>query len=293
MHSESSRAAAGTLYVVATPIGNLRDLTLRALDVLATVDRIAAEDTRHSRRLLDAHGITGKLVPVHEHNERTAAERVVTWLGEGESVALITDAGTPGISDPGALVVRAVRAAGHRVVPVPGASAVTAAVSVAGLAGHGFEFAGFLPPRAAARRKALAAFVDCDHPVVFYEAPHRIRETLDDLVATFPPQTGLTLCRELTKLFEEVGEVTVGTARGWLDAEANRERGEYVLIVHASVRDAAATDEAGARIVGVLARELPASQAARLAAELSGARRSDLYDVAMRMKGSSGEADDE
>lgn len=276
--------------MVATPIGNLRDLTLRAVDVLTTADRVAAEDTRHTRRLLDAHGIRTQLAPVHEHNERGAAERVVGWLRGGESVALVTDAGTPGISDPGAVVVQAVRRAGLRVSPVPGASALTAAMSVAGLVDGAFEFRGFLPVRQVARRKLLERLVDADRAVVFYEAPHRIRETLADLAAVVQPDRPLTLCRELTKLFEEIDDVPVGEALAWLDASAHRERGEFVLILHPSAADRAdriAGD--GRAALTVLLRELPASQAARLAAELTGARRADLYDEALRLKAEAAE----
>jgi 16S rRNA (cytidine1402-2'-O)-methyltransferase len=274
---------AGTLYVVATPIGHLRDVSLRALDVLRSATRIAAEDTRHTRRLLDAHGIQGQLVAVHEHNERSAATKVVGWLQAGESVALVTDAGTPGISDPGALVVKAVRAAGLPVVPVPGPSAVVTALSAAGLAESGFEFVGFLPPKQEARRRQIADHVSADRPVVFYEAPHRVRDTIADFAAILQPDRGLTLCRELTKLFEDIHETTVGEALAWLDGDPNRTRGEFVLILHASPAEQDSPADAE-RVLGILLRDLSPSQAARLTAEITGARRGDLYARALALK---------
>lgn len=270
--------------MVATPIGHLRDITLRALDILRSVDRIAAEDTRHSRRLLDAHGIAGQLTAVHEHNERGAAERVIGWLRAGESVALVTDAGTPAISDPGARVVHAVRQAGLPVVPVPGPSAVVTALSAGGLADTAFHFAGFLPTRQEARRDALRAFGALTCPVVFYEAPHRIRDTLSDLALVMPPDRGITLCRELTKLFEQIHETTAGEAVAWLDADPNRSRGEFVAILHGA--PAAADHSAdGERVLGILLRDLSPSQAAKAAAEITGAKRGDLYARALAMRG--------
>jgi len=273
--------------VVATPIGHLRDITLRALDILKSVDRIAAEDTRHSRRLLDAHGIAGQLIAVHEHNERGAAERVIGWLRAGESVALVTDAGTPAISDPGARVVRAVREAGLPVVPVPGPSAVVTAISAAGLAESAFHFAGFLPVRQEARRDALRAFDAIPCPVVFYEAPHRIRDTLADLALVFPPGRGITLCRELTKLFEQIHETTAGEALAWLDADPNRSRGEFVVILHGAPQPADHSAD-GERVLAILLRDLSPSQAAKAAAEITGAKRSDLYARAVALRGDAG-----
>lgn len=275
--------------MVATPIGHLRDLTLRALDILASVGRIAAEDTRHTRRLLDAHGIAGQLVAAHEHNERAAAEKIIGWLRAGESVALVTDAGTPAISDPGARVVRAVREAGLPVVPVPGASAVVTALSAAGLVDTAFHFAGFLPTRQEARRSALQALSSMTCPVVFYEAPHRIRDTLVDAGHVLPPGRGLTLCRELTKLFEQIHDTTVEDALAWLDADANRSRGEFVVILHGAP-DAADRSADGERVLRILLRDLSPSQAAKAAAEITGAKRGDLYARALALReGAAGE----
>jgi len=279
--------------VVATPIGNLRDVTLRALDLLASVDRIAAEDTRHTRFLLDAHGIGGRLVALHEHNEVEASGRVVGWLREGLSVALVTDAGTPGISDPGALVVREVRAAGLAVTPVPGPSALIAALSVAGVDSAGFRFSGFLPARREARRRWLESVADSRQVVACYEAPHRVRECLEDMGGVFGPDRRVTLCRELTKVFENVHEVRVGDAAEWLDADPNRLRGEFVILIHAAPADSPGDQLAeGERVLGILLREMPASQAARLAAKITGARRADLYEAALRRGGGSDDPED-
>ena len=279
--------------MVATPIGNLRDVTLRALDLLASVDRIAAEDTRHTRFLLDAHGIAGRLVALHEHNEAAASGRVVAWLREGLSVALVTDAGTPGISDPGAVVVREVRAAGLAVTPVPGPSAVIAALSVAGIDSAGFRFAGFLPVRREARCRWLERVADSQQVVACYEAPHRVRESLEDMAGVFGPDRRVTLCRELTKVFESVQDVRVGDAGEWLDADPNRLRGEFVILIHAAPAALPGDHLAeGERVLGILLHEMPASQAARLAAKISGARRADLYEAALRRGGRSDDPED-
>ena len=270
--------------MVATPIGNLRDITLRGLDVLRSVDLVAAEDTRHTRGLLDHHGIAVKLLASHEHNERGSGARIVAALAAGKSVALVTDAGTPAVSDPGALVVRQVRAAGFAVVPIPGASAVVAALSAAGLNETGFSFLGFLPVRTDARRRVIETFVVSACPVVLFEAPHRVRETLGDLAAVLGSGRCVTVCRELTKLYESFDELALGDALAWLDADANRERGEFVLIVHAAVAEEAAAAREASRILALLIEDLPASQAARLAARITGGRRNDLYAEALRLK---------
>lgn len=284
LHGEPSSAKSGELYVVATPIGNLRDLTLRALDLLRTVDVVAAEDTRHSRVLLDAFGISTRLIPVHQHNQRAAAGRVVELLREGRSVALVTDAGTPGISDPGAAVVREARAAGLRVVPVPGASAVTCALSVAGIEETGFCFAGFLPAKAQARREALRSLAGSAVPVVLFEAPHRIRQSLAAMALELGGARRVLLLRELTKRFEEIHECALQEAPAWLDGDANRERGEFVVVLHAAPPAAAAL--AGADTLNLLALlldELPAARAARLAARITGAPREALYRQALAL----------
>ena len=270
--------------MVATPIGNLRDITLCALDVLASVDLVAAEDTRHTLHLLSAHGITAKLLAAHEHNELAAAEKLVTHLRAGGSAALVTDAGTPAISDPGARVVRVVREAGIPVVPIPGPSAAVTALSAAGIHGAGFEFAGFLPTRREARRRAIESFRQTGHAVLFYEAPHRIREAAEDLREVLGDDRRLVICRELTKRFEEIHECALADVAAWLDADANRERGEFVVVLPpAEVAEAPVPDQEAQRILGILARALPPSRAARVAAEITGLRKDDFYAAATRL----------
>lgn len=289
------RAAAGTLYVVATPLGNLRDVTLRALDVLATADVIAAEDTRMSARLLARYGIGTKVVAVHAHNEAGRSADVIARLGRGESVALVSDAGTPAISDPGARLVQAVRAAGHAVVPVPGPSAVAAAVSVAGLAASSFVFVGFLPLQAKARRARLASVAALPAALVFYEAPHRVRATVAELAQALGPARTLVVARELTKAFESIAALPLGEAAAWIAADANRERGEFVLVVdkapEASEDDvASAVDAECARWLPALLEELSPARAARVVAAVTGASRNEVYRQALlRKPGDEGE----
>lgn len=286
MHANPFVAEASTLYVVATPIGNLRDVTLRALDVLRSVDVVAAEDTRHTRQLLNHYGIEAKLVAAHEHNERAASMQVLDGLRAGRSVALVTDAGTPGISDPGAVLVRAVREAGFRAVPIPGPSALVAALSAAGIESTAFAFHGFLPSKGEARRQLLGRLAAGDAPLVFYEAPHRVLETVADLRAVLGSARRITLARELTKVFETIHECDLDAALAWLEADANRTRGEFVLIVHGAPRleeDSRARE--GSRVLALLLEEMSASGAARLAARITGARRNELYEEALRLKG--------
>jgi 16S rRNA (cytidine1402-2'-O)-methyltransferase len=273
-------AAAGTLYVVATPIGNLQDITLRALAVLGSVDLIAAEDTRMTSRLLDRHGIRVKLMSLHEHNESRRADEVATRLGEGLSVAYVTDAGTPALSDPGALLVEAAHHAGIRVSPVPGPSAAAAAFSAAGFAADRFLFAGFLPASAAARRRALEALeVDC--PLVLYEAPHRILETVQDLAARFGPEREIVIGRELTKKFEEVARMKLGEARAWLLADPERIQGEFVLVLAAG-EPKSSTEIDAERTLQALLEVMAPSEAARVAARITGQPRRLLYQKALR-----------
>jgi 16S rRNA (cytidine1402-2'-O)-methyltransferase len=256
---------AGALYVVATPIGNLADLSLRAIEVLSRADAIACEDTRHSAPLLRHLGLDKPLLAVHEHNEREAAQAVIARLARGERVAYVSDAGTPAVSDPGAALVAAVQQAGHPTVPVPGASSAVAAISVAGDAsGAGFTFVGFLPARGAERTRVLKALADAPPAQVVFEAPHRI-ESLARELATACPQRPVTLCRELTKQFETVVTLPAQQLPGWLAAEPNRLRGEFVL-------------------VGLLLEALPVKQAVAIAAELTGAPRNALYARALALK---------
>ena len=274
--------APATLYPVATPIGNLRDITLRALDVLAAVDCVAAEDTRVSGGLLRHYGIQSKLIALHAHNERSQAARIIDLLRQGRSVALISDAGTPGMSDPGALVVAAVRDAGFAIVPIPGASAVTALVSVAGWAVAPFTFVGFLPARPAARRAELLRLADAPQAFVFYEAPHRIVELLDDLAACFGGERRITLGRELTKRFESIHESTLAEAVQWTAGDPDRQRGEFVLIVEgAHVKAEDSLTPVDRKTFELLLAELPASRAAKLAADLTGKPRASFYQIAL------------
>jgi len=266
--------------VVATPIGNLADITLRALEVLRSVDMVCAEDTRTTAKLLRHHGIGARPKAVHAHNEARAARELVAVLGAGRDVALVTDAGTPGISDPGAVVVAAVRAAGFETVPVPGASALAAALSVSGLQGP-FAFIGFLPAKTAARRATLARWREFPHALVLYEAPHRIVECIADLAQALGADRRLVIGRELTKVYESVHECALGEARAWLEADPDRQRGEFVLIVAGAVpRDEPVPAEAR-RVLAALLAELPLKSAVRLAAEITGAPRNALYALAL------------
>ena len=272
-----------TLYVVATPIGNLRDISLRALDVLKEVDAVAAEDTRVTARLLERHGISKRLIPVHEHNERRAVGAVLSLLSAGKSLALTSDAGTPAVSDPGALVVAAVREAGYAVVPIPGPNAAVTALSAAGLPSTHFLFYGFLPQRAAERRRALEALEALPYALVFYEAPHRILASLADLATVLGGERRIVVARELTKIHESIHDGPLGEAREWVAADPDRARGEFVLIVEGAAPRV--TDSADAhRTLGILLETLPVSQAVALAAKLTGGKRNELYPLALQLK---------
>ncbi len=273
-----------SLYVVATPIGNLADITLRALDVLKRVDVIAAEDTRLASRLLKHHGITTRLMAVHEHNERGAAQKIVQLLAQGKSIALISDAGTPAISDPGALAVAAVRQAGYPVAPVPGANAALCALSAAGLAAPHFLFYGFLPAQATARKRELAALKALPYLLVFYEAPHRVVASVADIAAVLGDTRMVTIARELTKLFETIHSCALGEAAAWFAQDANQVKGEFVLLVDGAPAADAADDGAVQHVLAALMRELPLKQAVKLAADITDARKNDVYELALRMK---------
>jgi 16S rRNA (cytidine1402-2'-O)-methyltransferase len=281
---EAMPADPGTLYVVATPLGNLRDVTLRALDILASVDMIAAEDTRVTAKLLARHGIAARALSVHQHNEARRAGAIVALLAEGKSVALVSDAGTPAVSDPGARLVRAVTDAGHPVVPVPGPSAAVAALSASGVEANQWLFCGFLPARAAARQAELERLRDAPCALVFYEAPHRIAATLAALAAALDAEREIVIARELTKRFESIHRCRLADAPAWLAADADRARGEFVLIVDTpppSESDGA--DAARDRTLSVLLAELPLAQAVRLAAGLTGLPRNELYARALTL----------
>ena len=281
------------LYLVATPIGNLADISLRALHVLQLADTVACEDTRHTQALLRAYGIEkagAQLLALHQHNESQAAGLVVDRLRLGQRIAYASDAGTPAISDPGARLVAAVSGAGLRVVPVPGASSVTAALSVsgavaAGAQDGGFVFAGFLPSKSAERVAHVAALAAEPRTIVLLEAPHRI-EALAAALASLGPRR-LTIGRELTKQFEEIATLNAQDFAPWLAADGNRARGEFVLVLHPE----SVTAEAGGelRILKLLLAELPLKTAVRLAADITGASRNALYQAALVHK--NGKAD--
>ena len=276
----------GALYVVATPLGNLADLTLRARDTLAAVDRILAEDTRVTATLLGRYAIVARPSSLHAHNEASRVREVIEALRTGARIALVTDAGTPAISDPGARLVRAVHEAGHRVVPVPGASAVATAVSAAGLDAERFVFVGFLPAQAKARRTLLSAFASLPAALVLYEAPHRVRETVASLAESLGDARTLVIARELTKKFEQIVRMPLGEAVAWFDADANHVRGEFVLLVDvapAASVDATLTPDIERWLVALLA-ELAPSAAARVVAAVSGVSRDAVYERALALK---------
>ena len=273
-----------TLYVVATPIGNLADITLRALAVLQNADLICAEDTRVTARLLSAYGIQGRLVSVREHNERQMADKIIAHLSDGLTVAQVSDAGTPAVCDPGAKLAGRVREAGFRVVPVVGASAVMGALSAAGVTESDFYFNGFLPPKSGERQKLLAKWAQADFPVVMFETPHRIEAALSDMAALFPERR-LTLAREITKTFETFLSGSVSEIQTALQADNDQIRGEMVLILHPARREKHdGLPEAAQHIMDILAAELPTKQAAELAAKITGESKKALYDLALARK---------
>jgi 16S rRNA (cytidine1402-2'-O)-methyltransferase len=286
MHAEMTTAGAtssvgpvtaATLYVVATPIGNIGDLSPRALDVLKSVGAICAEDTRHTRQLLARHGVDKPLVALHEHNEDVLAERLVVRLLAGESLALVSDAGTPLVSDPGFRLVRAARVAGVRVSPLPGPCAFVAALSAAGLPSDRFVFEGFLPAKAGARRERLQQLAAETRTLSFYESAHRIEEALVDMALVFGDDRPAVVARELTKLFETILDGSLGDLRDRVAADPNQRKGEFVVLVQGAPDVADARLVEGRRLYAALGQHLPPSTAAKIAAELSGAPRKALY----------------
>ena len=279
---------AGTLYVVATPIGNVTDISIRALHLLALADAVACEDTRNTGTLLDRFGINKPLIAAHMHNEREVAEKLVARLQKGERIALVSDAGTPAVSDPGAKIVEAVQAAGLRVLPLPGASAAITALSASGLINDQFLFVGFLPAKAKQRETVLEGLKAQRPTLVFYEAPHRIGECVAALQAVFEPTRQIVFGRELTKLHEEVHRCALADALEWVKADQHRERGEFVVLLEgaAEVQDAGVAE--GERVLRILLEELPVKQAAALAAQISGQKKNALYDRALEIKSADG-----
>ncbi len=286
MHTAVKEAKDSILYVVATPIGNLRDITLRALDILTSADVVVAEDTRVCNKLLKHFGISARVIASHEHNERRSAAGIVKLLAEGKSVALTTDAGTPGISDPGSEAVAQARAEGFTVLPVPGASALTAALSVSGQRLSRVMFCGFLPAKDSDRRKTLTELTGVSATLVFYEAPHRVLKALEDMAQILGADGRIVLCRELTKLHEEIHICTLGEAGAWLQSMPERVRGEFVLVVNRgeTVKKAGAGD--GEKVLALLLPELPLKRAVALAAQISGERKNALYRRALELAGS-------
>jgi 16S rRNA (cytidine1402-2'-O)-methyltransferase len=289
---EAQSWPAGALYVVATPIGNLGDLTLRAWQALDLADVIAAEDTRATRSLLEAWGIATPMMSAHRHNEASAAVAIVERLRAGARVALVSDAGTPAVSDPGGRIVQAVRDAGLRVVPLPGASAAVTALMTVGVttdANPGFAFAGFSPVKSAARQRWMRRWLVVPGALIFYETPHRIRESLADLLAVAGPSRQVSLARELTKRFEEVATFPLAQGQAWLDADAHREQGEYVVVVHplAPRDDEDETQDSAAGLdawLDALLAQVSVRDAARIAARATGQSRDSIYARALARK---------
>jgi 16S rRNA (cytidine1402-2'-O)-methyltransferase len=271
------------LYVVATPLGNLSDITLRAIETLRAADVVAAEDTRRSRALLRHHGIGTPLLSVREHNEQAVAGRLIERLRRGQRVALVSDAGTPGICDPGARAVARVRAAGFAVVPIPGPNAAIAALSAAGIADERFVFCGYLPARHAERLAQLNELAGLPFALVFHEAPHRIVASVRDMAQALGARRRIVIARELTKRFESIVEIELGQAADWLEAGEDRRRGEFVLIVTGAEPDRPRQSE-GEAMLRVLLEALTVKQAVALAARITGAPRNELYALALRLK---------
>ena len=282
--AKHTAGAPGALYIVATPIGNLEDLSPRAQRILASVDLILAEDTRHSARLLRAFDIRTRTLAFHEHNEARLTPRIVERLLNGESMALIADAGTPLISDPGFKLVRAAQARDLTVTPAPGPSALVAALSCAGISPGKFLFEGFMPPREQARRQRLSELTGVAQTLVFYEAPHRIKAFMADAASTLGAEREACIARELTKTFETIRRGTLGGLRNWLEQDPEQSRGEFVVIIAGAAPQSADRAEL-VRLLQVLLASLSLKQAVRIATELSGAGRNEVYDLAVELIG--------
>lgn len=282
---QQAEISASTLYIVPTPIGNLRDITQRALDVLKSVDLIAAEDTRHTGLLLQHFAINARLFALHDHNEQQKAEQLLSRLQSGMSVALVSDAGTPLINDPGYHVVRLCREAGVRVVPLPGACAAIAALSAAGLASDRFCYEGFLPAKTKARKDTLQAMLEEPRTLIYYESTHRLLDSLRDMVAVLGPRRYVVLARELTKTWESIYGAPVAELLAWVEEDDNRRKGEMVLIVEGYHRDDSALPAEALRTLALLQAELPLKKAAALAAEIHGVKKNALYRHALEQDG--------
>ncbi|WP_317201360.1 16S rRNA (cytidine(1402)-2'-O)-methyltransferase [Janthinobacterium sp.] len=278
-----------TLYVVATPIGNVTDISLRALHLLSLVNAVACEDTRNTAHLMTRFGLNKPLIAAHQHNEREVAELLIARLQAGERIALVSDAGTPAVSDPGARIVDAVRAAGLRVLPLPGASAAITAISASGLLNDQFYFVGFLPAKAKQRENMLTGLRTVSATMVFYEAPHRILDCAGALAAVFEPSRQVVFARELTKMFEEIHRCPLSEAVAWIEADPHREKGEYVILLEGATAAQDAEEAEAERILAILLAECSVKQAANLTAQITGRKKNALYDRALQMKAESGE----
>lgn len=277
-----------TLYIVATPIGNVTDISVRALHILGMVDAVACEDTRNTGNLLTRFGLSRPMIAAHQHNEREVADKIIHRLLAGERIALVSDAGTPGVSDPGARIVDAVRTAGLRVVPVPGASAAVTALSASGLVNDRFYFVGFLPAKAKQRESALLPLLTVAATLVFYEAPHRILDCVEALAAVFQPQRQVVFARELTKMFEEIHRCPLSDALAWVKADAHREKGEFVVLLEGAESGSDAEAAEAERILNILLAECSVKQAANLTAQITGMKKNALYDRALEIKKAEG-----
>jgi 16S rRNA (cytidine1402-2'-O)-methyltransferase len=277
------RFPAGALYVVATPIGNLGDISIRALSVLELVDAVACEDTRTTGQLMKRYGLSKPLIATHQHNEAEAAQKIIERLQRGERVAIVSDAGTPAISDPGTRVVDAVMNEGLCVVPIAGPSAVAAAISGSGLSGEGFHFVGFLPSKDGQRDSALQALSNSPAVLVFYEAPHRVLDTVRAMQHVFGEQRRIVIARELSKLFEQIHRCALSDAAAWLAADTNRQRGEFVILIEGAKRNDGESDSMleARRLLTILLQECSVSQAAALAAKITGVKKNALYTMAL------------
>lgn len=273
-----------TLYVIATPIGNIGDISLRALHILGMADVVACEDTRVTKTLLSSYGLPKELVSAHKHNEREAGQYLIERLKKGERVVLVSDAGTPAVSDPGAKIVDAVRNAGLNVVPVPGSSAAITALSAAGFPDDNFLFVGFLPTKNTQRKEALKNLTDTTATLIFYEAPHRIEETLNALAEIFEPTRRIVIARELTKLFEEIHRCTMEELLDWFKNDANHKKGEFVLLVEGAAPASDKLNAESKRVLSILMEEMPLSAAASVAAKITGDKKNRLYELALQLK---------
>lgn len=292
MHDVSNQTyPPATLYVVATPIGNAGDISLRALHTLSIVDAVACEDTRNTGHLLTRYGLSKNLIAAHQHNEREVADKLISRLQAGERIALVSDAGTPAVSDPGARIVDAVRNAGLRVIPLPGASAAVTALSASGLLNDQFYFIGFLPAKAKQRESVLFSLQAVAATLVFYEAPHRIAETVTALAAAFEPTRHIVFARELTKLFEETHRCTLAEAVAWINADTNRQKGEFVVLLEGAPTAGDQDQIEAERILGILLQECSVKQAAALAAQITGQKKNSLYERALQLRDASDQDD--